>query len=238
MMNGRGWWLVGWVVVSGLSGCTTVQQVYYYGGPVPRPDRILVYDFAFSPGSVELDSGLAERITEASQGTPRTHEEMEVGRKVATMLSEHLVAEIRRMGLPVQRTSAPPPSWGRSVMIKGAFLSIDEGNRTERLVIGLGAGRSDVRIAASVLEALSPGSRVLEQFEVDAKSGRRPGMAETLGFGAAAGHIASSTIVSVGGGAVSEAYGATVEADAQRGAKGLADQLKPFFASKGWIVVQ
>jgi hypothetical protein len=37
---------------------------------------------------------------------------------------------------------------------------------------------------------------------------------------------------------VSEAFGADVEADARRAAKGIADQLKPFFASKGWIFVQ
>lgn len=237
-MNGRGWWLIGWVMVNCLSGCTTVQQLSQYGGPVPRPDRILVYDLTVSPGAVELDSGLAERIQEATQGTPRTLEEMEIGRKVAAVLSEHLVAEIRRMGLPAQRANGTPPSWGRTVMIKGAFLSIDEGNRTERLVIGLGAGRSDVRAAVSVLEVMSDGTRVLEQFEVDAKSGLKPGMVETMGVGTAAGHIATGAAVTVGGSAASETFGANVEADAQRAARSIANQLKPFFASKGWIVVQ
>jgi hypothetical protein len=237
-MNGGGWRLISWVAVSCLAGCTTVQSLNQYGGPVPRPDRILVYDLAVSPGAVELDSGMAERIKEATQGTPRTFGEMEVGRKVASVLSEHLVAEIRRMGLPAQRASGPPPAWGRTVMIKGTFLAIDEGNRTERLVIGLGAGRSDVRAAVSVLEVMSQGPRMLEQFEVDAKSGLKPGMAETMGVGAAAGHIASSAALSVGGGAASEAFGANVEADAQRAAQGIAKQLKPFFASKGWIIVQ
>ena len=237
-MNGKGWWLIGWVVVNCLSGCTTVQPFSQYGGPVPRPDRILVYDLTVSPGAVELDSGLAERIQEATQGAPRTLEEMEVGRKVAAVLSEHLVTEIRRLGLPAQRASGPPPSWGRTVMIKGAFLSIDEGNRTERLVIGLGAGRSDVRADVSVLQVTPQGPQLLEQFEVDAKSGLKPGMAETMGVGAAAGRIATSTAVSVGGSAASEAFGANVEADAQRAAKSIANQLKPFFADKGWIIVQ
>jgi hypothetical protein len=237
-MNGRGWWIVSWVVVNCLSGCTTVQQLSQYGGPVPRPDRILVYDLIVSPGAVELDSGLAERIQEATQGTPRTLEEMEVGRKVAAVLSEHLVAEIRRMGLPAQRADGSPPSWGRTVMIKGAVLSIDEGNRTERLVIGLGAGRSDVRAYLSILEVMSQGTRVLDQFEVDAKSDRKPGMVETMGVGAASGRIATAAAVSVGGSAASEAFGANVEADAQRAARSIANQLKPFFASKGWIVVQ
>jgi hypothetical protein len=238
MMRVTGWLLISWVAVSCLGGCTTVQSLHQYGGSLPRPDRILVYDLAFSPGAVELDSGMAERITGATQGTPRTFAEMESGRKVASVLSEHLVVEIRRMGLPAQRAFGPPPPWGNTVMIKGTFVSIDEGNRTERLVIGLGAGRSDVRATVSVLEVTPQGPRVIEQFEIDAKSGMKPGIAETLGIGTAAGHIASSAVVSVGGGAASEAFGANVEADAQRAAKGIANQLKPFFASKGWIVVQ
>jgi hypothetical protein len=40
------------------------------------------------------------------------------------------------------------------------------------------------------------------------------------------------------GAAASEAFGANVEADARRAAKGMANQLKPFFASKGWIILQ
>jgi hypothetical protein len=63
-------------------------------------------------------------------------------------------------------------------------------------------------------------------------------MAETMGAGAAAGRLASSALVSVGGAAASRAFGADVEADARRAAKGIADQLKPFFASKGWIIIQ
>jgi hypothetical protein len=123
-------------------------------------------------------------------------------------------------------------------MIKGAFLSIDEGNRTERIVIGLGAGRSDVRATVSVLDVMPQAPLLLEQFEVDAKSGLKPGMAETLGVGAAAGHIVGSAVISAGAAAVSETLGADVEADARRAAKGIADQLKLFFASKGWIFVQ
>jgi hypothetical protein len=238
MKNGRGWWLIVWVAVSWVAGCTTVQPLSEYGGPVPQPDRILVYNLAVSPGEVELDGGVAERIKEATQGTPRTLEEMQVGAKVAFVLSEHLVAEIRSMGLPAQRASGPPPPWGRTVMIKGAFLSIDEGNRTERLVIGLGAGRSEIRADVSVLEATAQGPRLLEQFQVDAKSGLKPGMAETMGAGAAAGHIATSAALSIGGTAVSESFGADVEADAQRAAKGIAEQLRPFFVSKGWIIAQ
>ena len=48
----------------------------------------------------------------------------------------------------------------------------------------------------------------------------------------------SGAALSVGAAAASKAFGAIVKADARRAAKGIADQLKPFFASKGWIFVQ
>ena len=33
-----------------------------YSGKLPRPDRILVYDFAVSPDEVKLDTGLSAEI--------------------------------------------------------------------------------------------------------------------------------------------------------------------------------
>jgi hypothetical protein len=50
MMHGRGWWLIALVAVSAVAGCTTVQPLNQYGGAVPQPDRILVYNLAISPG--------------------------------------------------------------------------------------------------------------------------------------------------------------------------------------------
>ena len=48
----------------------------------------------------------------------------------------------------------------------------------------------------------------------------------------------TSAVLSVKGAAGSEVPGANVEAEAQRAAKGIANQLKPCFASKVKIIVQ
>jgi hypothetical protein len=47
-----------------------------------------------------------------------------------------------------------------------------------------------------------------------------------------------SAVLSVQGASGSEVPGANIEAEAQRTAKGIANQLKPCFASKGWMIVQ
>jgi hypothetical protein len=121
------------------------------------------------------------------------------------------------------------------VVIDGQFLAIDEGSRTERVVIGLGAGKSEVRTAVQVIELLAEGNRLLDTFEIDAKSGYKPGMAETMGAGAAAGTLGTAAAVAVAGSVASEAFGADVDADARRTGDKIAKVLADFFARQGWI---
>ena len=216
--------------------CTSVQTTQeYVGSPLPKPDRVLVYDFATSPGEVRLDRGLSAKVVEASKGDPRTEQERELGSKVATALREHLIKSLRDLGLPAQRGMGTPPTDGNSLLIEGQFISIDQGNRTERVVIGLGAGRSDVETHVQLQFARDGGDQALEKLDVTAKGGRTPGAAETLGVGALAGHLVVSAAVTTGAATVDETLTGTVEADAKRTASKIIKELKPFFARQGWI---
>src|SRR5262245_59957082 len=127
-------------------GCapTNVKTTSEYAGALPRPAEILVYDLAVSPDEVKMDSGVASLIADSISDTPRTDEEKAIGRKVAAALTDKLVAELQKQTLAfvVRRADGPPPPGAQFLMIKGHFLSIDEGNRTERVVIGLGMGRT------------------------------------------------------------------------------------------------
>lgn len=89
-------------------------------------------------------------------------------------------------------------------------MSIDEGNRTERVTIGLGAGRSDVRAQVQVYEVTPAGTRLVDTIEVDGKSGLTPGMAESMGVGGLAGHLLVATAVGAGVHVVSESMGTDV----------------------------
>ena len=82
--------------------------------------------------------------------------------------------------------------------IEGQFLTIDEGNRTRRLVIGFGAGASHVRIAVQMLETIAGQHRLVEDFYTNASSSRKPGFGPTMaGVGAVAG-AASAVTAGVG----------------------------------------
>jgi hypothetical protein len=221
-----------------LAACTSAQsQVESGSATLPRPQVVIVDTFATSPDEVTLDEGLStevEQAIKADRGTSRTEQELQAGRQVADAIADKLVVEIRDMGLRAERGSALPAGTQNAALIKGQLVSIDEGNRTERVIIGLGAGRSDVRTQVQVYEVTPTGSRLVDTIEVDAKSGLTPGMAETMGAGGLAGHLAVSAVVSSGMHVASEKMGTDVVADADRAAKGVAKQLSAVFAREGW----
>ena len=126
------------------------------------------------------------------------------------------------------------PATQNAVLIKGQLVSIDEGNRTERVIIGLGAGRSDVRAHAQVYEVTPSGRQLIDTIEVDAKSGLAPGMAESMGVGGLTGHLLVATLVGGGLHVADEALGTNVVADADRASKGIAKQLSALFGKEGW----
>ena len=224
-------------VLALLAGCTQSSSQLETGAAMPRPHVVVVQNFAVWPGEVQLDPGISGTIDEtlgANRLPPGPVKAQQVGQQVADALADKLVTEIRDLGLPAERGVGLPPGVATGLVISGQFVSVDQGNRTERVTIGLGAGRSDVRVRAQVFDVTPRGRTLADEIEVDAKSGLQPGMAETMGAGALAGHLVASTLISGGLQVADESLGATVVADADRAAKGIAKQLAGFFAEQGW----
>lgn len=229
------------LLLAGSFGCasTQVTTTEQYGGRLPRPARIVVYPFATSPEEVQLDRSPTVVAAWKLQGLSATAEQRAVARQVSATVADKLVQKLQAKGMPAQLGSGPPPEGaGTTLVIDGQFLAIDEGSRAERVTIGLGAGRSDVRTAVQVVEILGGGRRLVDQFEVDALSGRKPGAAETMGAGAVAGHLAVSAAATAAGAVGSEAFGDNVEADAERTAAKIFAALEGFFEQKGWATPQ
>jgi hypothetical protein len=223
--------------VAALAACTQGSSEIVTARQLPRPQVVVVENFAVWPGEVQLDPGISGTIDETLGGNsqpPRTAKEQEVGRQVADALADKLVVQIRDLGMRAERGAGLPPGVRTGLLVTGQFVSVDEGNRTERVAIGLGAGRSDVRVRAQVFDVSPAGRKLVDEIEVDAKSGLAPGMAETMGVGALTGHLVASTLVSGGVQVADESLGATVTADSDRAAQGIAKQLASFFGQQGW----
>jgi hypothetical protein len=223
-----------------LAGCapTNVQQTSENTGALPRPDRILVYDFAVSPDEVKLDEGLSEEIKqryENEQYTNRTPQELKVGHTVAYVVADELVKKIQSYGLWAERAMGTPSRRGNTLIIKGQFLTIDEGNRAERVAIGFSAGRTNVQADVQVFELTAQGEQHVETLNASGESASKPGMAEMMAVGLLTHHLLTSTLVSGTVAGVSEAKFDTVEDDGRRMADKIAADLGEYFVSQGWI---
>jgi len=177
----------------------------YTGAKLARPDVVLVRDFAVTPGEVQLDRGISARLIGAMGGASASTQEVAVARQVVGAISTALAAEINKLGLPAQTSGAAvEPAWQKRLIIEGQIVSIDEGNRTRRTMIGLGAGHSEVDADTQALyELKGTPPRLVESFEAVAKSGRKPGLAEGMGAGMAMDRVATSAAVSAGAAAAS-----------------------------------
>jgi hypothetical protein len=222
------------------AGCASpqVQPIQMDADRLPKPDLILVYDFAVTPDEVFLDKGLGAELRqkyEQHKGETRTAQEIKVGHKVADAVARELVKNILAMHLWTQRGFGPPHGNRRIMVIKGQLLTIDEGNRTERVVIGLGTGRTDVQANVQLYEVTHAGLKEIEDLRGNAKSSYTPGMAEMMGVGALAGHLLALTAVSGALSAGTDLTLDTVESDGKRLADKIARDLGRYFVEQGWI---
>ena len=169
-----------WLTLVVLAGCapTDMDTIQEYSGKslLPRPDRVLVYDFAVSANDVKLNSAIGARLANLVTGAQENEEQVKVGRAVAKALSGSLVKELEQLGLPVEQASSETMPTATTVVIHGQFLTIDEGNRLRRMVIGFGVGGTDLRTKVQVYQGTEAAPLLLEEFEASAESSKKPGM--------------------------------------------------------------
>jgi len=219
-----------------VAACTSVSVDPGVGASerLPSPDRVLVYNFAVTPQEVQLDA-VGSAITKTFDGSADSVQEQQVGHAVADALAKHLVEQIAGMGLTAMRAAGPVPPVGTDVLILGQLVSIDEGSAAERMVIGLGAGRSDVEARVQVYESSAGRTTPIETMLGTAKSTLMPGAAETMGVGAVTGHLLVSAAITAGSQVADQTLSANVDAEAGHLGDKIATQLQSLFVQQGWI---
>lgn len=227
--------LVGLAVLGG-AGCarTSVEPGDVRATGLQRPQLIVVHDFAVSPSAVALDTAIGSRILDAVRSTPESEQQLKIGESVAKIVTEDLVKEIGKLGIPAVAAANAAPVAGPSLSIEGQFVTVDQGNRMRRAVVGFGAGASEVRTLVQVFETTNEGRRLVEDFYTTVKSSRKPGFGPMAGAGAAMGTAATSAAVA-GGVGIATAHSQTVEGDAKNTATEIVKVLKKFFAEQGWV---
>jgi hypothetical protein len=206
-------------------------------GARPGPSHVVVGDFTVAPGLVQLDSGALAKIRRQRSGQSAAALQLQIAERAQAALAETLTTKLAEDGLPAERLQAgaqPPPG---SLLVQGQFVSINQGNRARRVMIGLGSGASTMEANAQLYYAAGAvPPQFMVSFNGTADSGRMPGAAETMGAGAAAGSIATSAAVSGGLHAGAEMRRTDEEALADKLAEALAKQIGQYAVSQGWIL--
>src|SRR5688572_14750648 len=109
---------------------------------LPRPGRILVYDFAVNEQEVKEYQGIMRQQPTIKDAAER---ERLLAQEVKDALAEELVDNLRPLGFIVERVARGTRAMENDLLIDGQFLTVDEGNPLHRLVVGFGTGGSAVQ---------------------------------------------------------------------------------------------
>jgi hypothetical protein len=197
---------------------------------LPRPGVVFVYDFAVSSDDVVIDTLGAEFTSEGK----KLSKEEEEAYATANALSESIVEQLRKEGIHAQRANDGDIPPLHAIVLKGQFITIDKGSRFKRMVIGFGAGSSELRASVQAYQATERGLRRIAEAEAAATGSKMPGMAIPVAGGAAMGSAATSAVISGGMNIAKETSGA-MNPDAQRMAKKIAERAKAFYMRQGWL---
>jgi hypothetical protein len=223
------WSLLSVVFMAGCASTDVSDRQILVTGKVPRPNQILVSNFAATAAD-------APELAGSSTGsTPQSAEQIQAGRQLGAEIASHLAAEIRAMGLPGEAVPIGTPLQMNDILIKGYLLSVKQGSAAERMVLGFGAGASEMRTAVEGYEMTPQGLRKLGSGTVDSGGSKGPGAAMGVAGLIATGNPAG-LIVSTGMKIYGEESGkSTIEGRADATANEIAAQIKPRFRQQGWI---
>jgi hypothetical protein len=219
-----------------LVGCAstkvTDQESTGYG-KLPPPNVIWVYDFAATAADVPAESALAGQLS--AHNSPQTEEHIAAGRKAGAEIASALVDKINDMGLSSARASSQTKPQINDIVIKGYFLSIEEGSAGKRFAIGFGSGTSELNTVVEGFQMTTQGLRKLGSGTLDSTGAKGPGEAVPLAVFLATKNPLG-LIITTGAKIYGEESGKSkIEGRAEQTAKEIVDHLKVRFQEQGWI---
>ena len=161
------------IVVAGCASTNITERQRYEGAQLARPDRIIVHDFTANPAEVPPESAFAAQMA----GAPRpTAQQIDLGRELGAQVATDLVAELREMGLPAVRAASQPPPRPDDIVLRGYFVSVDEGRVRRRVLVGFGSGAAELTTTVEAYQMTPEGLRPLGRGEISSGGGKLPGM--------------------------------------------------------------
>ena len=221
--------LIGLIYACGQTGVRDIRLVQDKN--LPRPTKILIYDFAVGEQDVREYQGIMRQQPAIKDSATR---ERLLAQEVKDALANELIGHLKPLGFDIERVERGRKVGGNDLLVDGQFRAVDEGSPFQRLVVGFGNGASLVQTRVQLYQA--PDARLLMEFTTQSDSGKLPGVAPSLGAGAVvqggvtAGMVAANATVSGVG-----SYNSEIARMAASSGDQVARYLSEFFAKQGWI---
>jgi hypothetical protein len=174
-------WMQPALVAVCLSAVTTATSLAADPAPFPAPAPVVyVTDFDLDVANVKPDSGPGSRLRLLggalpsgplrSSKDPQTH-----AREIVSNMADDLSSDLKKAGVDARRIAPGQPLPNVGWQIRGVFLSVDEGNRLQRAIVGFGAGQRDFQVAVSLDNLSTPDLPPLYQQTEEGSSKDKPG---------------------------------------------------------------
>jgi hypothetical protein len=200
---------------------TTLQS--YKGAPLQKPSKILIYDLAVDT-DIRVDKVQRLRPRHVISGDEKPDV---IAKNSQSTFSNELSTTLSKTGIPVEHVSADTAPSANSLIVQGTFASLRQGDKTERVTVGMGLGSAEVQTKIDVRLKSASEAVLLSRFQTQTTTAKNVGAAAPAAAGLNPAAVATKSIVTDRGKTLNSYVSKTADASAKEITKLMADQ--------GWI---
>jgi hypothetical protein len=147
--------------------------------PKSKPAMIYVSDFDLDAGGIKHEKrrsiGPLRGDGVRSRLRGHTEDSDELAQRIVDLMSETLVADIKKQGIPARRIFAGETVPANGWLVRGIFTEVDEGNRLRRSVVGFGSGATKMDLHINLTDLTTNAVQPFYSVDTSKSSGKLPG---------------------------------------------------------------
>jgi hypothetical protein len=201
---------------------TSLQS--YSGSPLPKPDKILVYDLVADSSDVQVDASQKIRPRHLITGDEKPEA---IAHKAQSVFSTELQKKLAKTGFSVQHVTEDTAPSDNSLVVQGTFLTLRQGMKTERVVVGMGTGSAALQTKVDVRLKTPTDMVLLSQFQTETTKAKNVGAVAPAAAGLNPAAVAAKSTITD--------RRKTLNAYASKTADASAAEILKAMAGQGWI---